>query len=363
MKLGEGESKFAEAFARRPKVGMGIAPVLAMLLFGSLGAEIYCIRTTSSALAAVVASVLAFTTLFPFINMIGALLTKLPSPRSMVDAPRRHETPVPETRLFELFNPPAFAHEIWLASHEYNKCHKATRAGTKVIFIGDSLMANWSVVRWGHERCLLLACIWIPQAILFWVWMLAAAFVAQAARVKLLAKLLSFLDSPHELMEAMEGANCGIQGDRTRHLLWRIRHGELERAPPSVEVVWCLIGLNDFKFRECGKDEVADGIVACAKELEARLPNHVRIVVQALLPWQGEVETDPQLVKETNEATEQGLRNVCSARVRFIDLACAMCDEHGTFSTKLFSDDAHPNEAGYQAWGKAMMPIVKAKAN
>ena len=347
--------------SRRPRVGLGIAPVFASMFFGMVGAEVYAIRNASSTVTVACAWVLLLTTLFPFLRMAAAGLI-VPKPKSAVDLPRRREKVESDNsgHIYSfLFSPAAFAHELWLAHHEFNRSYKAPRPNAKVLLLGDSLTAYWSVLRVRDERCMLLEGIWIPQAIFLWVWLLSAPLLAQDARVRLLAKLISLLDMPHPLLEEIDGVNLGIMGDRTRQLLWRIHNGELDLAPPSIQVVWCTIGLNEFKMRECGADETADNIVAVAKELETRMPANVKVVVQALLPWQGEVDTDPQVLKECNDATKRKLPKECGSRVSFVDVSSAMQDAKGEFDTACFGDVAHPNETGYQAWGKAMLPLVK----
>ena len=192
----------------------------------------------------------------------------------------------------------------------------------------------------------------------FWPWLFSIPFLNSASRVELLAKLVSWLDTPHPLLEAMNSVNLGIGGDRPRHLLWRIRNGELDAISPRLRNVICLIGINEFIMNDGGPQEATAGIVACARELDVRLPKGVSIMMHALLPVRWSREKLDRL-SETNKATQRELSRVCSARVRFVDCGDVLRDVNGEFDQALFTDDVHPNEAGYQLWGQAMMSLVK----
>ena len=329
-----------------------LAPLLATLLISVIAAETLALSNASSATAVACLWVLLLSTLAPFLSLASFIFQRATASPS--------HTAKAEARTIELFTPAAFGNDLWLAYHEFNRSQKATRPRTKVIFIGDSLMMHWSTPRWRGERALVFSYIYVPQTLFFWVWLLSYPFLAQSARVRMLAQLVSLLDVPHPLLDAMDGINLGIGGDRTRHVLWRIQDGELDSAPPSLQIVWCLVGVNDMIFREAAPAEAAAGIVACAQELDMRLPKGVRVVIQALVPVKGGVETDPQLVDETNAIAQREVSHVCSGRVRFIDLGSAFRDERGEFNSELFSDESHPNEAGYAAWSEALMPHMRA---
>ena len=75
--------------------------------------------------------------------------------------------------------------------------------------------------------------------------------------------------------------NLGFSGDGTRHLLWRIMHGEIDGIVPKVAVI--LIGTNDIGWlRRTAADTVA-GIDAVVAELHLRLPA-TKILLVGLLP-------------------------------------------------------------------------------
>lgn len=70
-----------------------------------------------------------------------------------------------------------------------------------------------------------------------------------------------------------------MSADRTQHLLWRIRNGELNNLSPLLVVL--LIGTNNFGYN---KDmEIFKGVKAVVLELRKRMP-HTKILLLGILP-------------------------------------------------------------------------------
>ncbi len=53
-----------------------------------------------------------------------------------------------------------------------------------------------------------------------------------------------------ECLSGWTSLNCGVGGDSTQHVLWRLRHGGIDGAEPRVIVL--LIGTNNWRFRRWG---------------------------------------------------------------------------------------------------------------
>ncbi len=75
--------------------------------------------------------------------------------------------------------------------------------------------------------------------------------------------------------------NLGFSGDGTRHLLWRITHGEIDGVAPKVAIV--LIGTNDIGYLSLSPEDTIAGIEAVLAELHLRLPT-TKILLVGLLP-------------------------------------------------------------------------------
>ncbi len=143
-------------------------------------------------------------------------------------------------------------------------------------------------------------------------------------------------------------AAFGNAGDRTQHLLWRIRHGEVDGLQPKVVVV--LIGTANTFYPSNTSVQVTEGICAVVKELRARLAQ-TKILLLAIFP-RGE-KTDPVRaeLKEINIALGQ---LELDPKVRFLDLGAKFLTGDGTLSREVMPDLIHPNAKGYQIWAEAM---------
>lgn len=78
-----------------------------------------------------------------------------------------------------------------------------------------------------------------------------------------------------------QAINLGFKGDSTAHLLWRIRHGELDGIHPRVAVI--LIGANNFGRAHQAAEQTVEGIQAVVAETHRRLPT-TKILLLSILP-------------------------------------------------------------------------------
>ncbi len=139
-------------------------------------------------------------------------------------------------------------------------------------------------------------------------------------------------------------ANFGISGDRTQHLLWRLRHGALDGLRPRAIMI--LIGTNNV-----GADAPADiarGMEAVLAEARRRAPEAK--VLLGVLP-RGFAADDPARV--VMRAIQAALR------VPFLDLAPQFTNPDGSLRADLYAGDGlHLSPAGYAAWAEAIEPWV-----
>jgi N-acetylglucosamine-6-sulfatase len=75
----------------------------------------------------------------------------------------------------------------------------------------------------------------------------------------------------------LKAANFGIGGDRTEHVIWRLRHGELEGIQPKLVVL--MIGTNNGESAE----DVALGIKTIIADINERSPTS-RILLLGIFP-------------------------------------------------------------------------------
>lgn len=182
----------------------------------------------------------------------------------------------------------------WLKRHEAFVA-EAKRGGAELLFLGDSLMDAWR----GRKA--------------LWA----------------------------ERFAPLKAANFGMMGDRTEHLLWRVRHGALEGRPKAVVL---LIGTNDLGLAGRSVDETAAGIEAIVHELRP-----ARVLLLGLFP-RGERPDDPlrAAIKETNE------RLAKISGVRFLDLGSLFLRPDGTISPEIMPDFLHLSDSGYRLWADAL---------
>jgi beta-glucosidase len=143
----------------------------------------------------------------------------------------------------------------------------------------------------------------------------------------------------------------GISGDRARHLLWRIRHGNLEGMSPRVAVV--LVGGNDAYFRDATGSQIAEGIIAVVNEVRARLPR-TRIILLGVLPHGPRPST--RIRVKIAEANRLASAIADGKMVCYLDIGDRLLRPDGILSPKVAYDYVHLTARGYQIWATAMEP-------
>jgi lysophospholipase L1-like esterase len=145
-------------------------------------------------------------------------------------------------------------------------------------------------------------------------------------------------------------ANFGIGGDRTQHVLWRIKNGELDGIKPKVAVL--MIGTNN-----AGSDtpaEIAHGITAIIQELRRKLPE-TQILLLAVFPRSQQPDSLRDRLKSVNEkvaSLDDG------AHVKFLDIGKAFLEDDGTITKEVMPDYLHLSPLGYRRWADAMEPTL-----
>lgn len=147
--------------------------------------------------------------------------------------------------------------------------------------------------------------------------------------------------------------NAGISGDRTQHLLWRLKNCNYNRCSPEVAVI--TIGINNINAGDEAKD-VAEGIVACAEEARRQLPN-TRIILLGLLPAGKPANA---WMRRACDEVHAHLKRANIKDVEYINPTSWFTLDNGELNTALYSkDNLHLSAEGYKVWSKKIAELIK----
>jgi len=137
----------------------------------------------------------------------------------------------------------------------------------------------------------------------------------------------------------LDALNAGVDGDRTEHLLWRLRNGQLDGQSPNIVVL--LIGTNDLGHGRA-PDFAAEGIRANLLELRQRLPQ-ARILLEGLWP---RIDL-PRLGQEVDQVN--ALIKTCDGgTISYADIGRALADPQGRVTREVEPDGLHLSAVGYE---------------
>lgn len=145
-------------------------------------------------------------------------------------------------------------------------------------------------------------------------------------------------------------ANFGIGGDRTEHVLWRLRHGELDGISPRVVVL--MIGTNNAGANTA--DEIAQGVTAIVKELRKRLPE-AKVLLLGVFPRGPKPDATRALLEDVNRRIAK-LDD--GSHVTYLDIGKAFLNPDATLSREIMPDYLHLSARGYRIWADAMEPTL-----
>jgi lysophospholipase L1-like esterase len=161
-----------------------------------------------------------------------------------------------------------------------------------------------------------------------------------------------------EWYEKRGAVNLGIGGDRTQHVLWRLRNGNLaglatpaKGQAPKLAVI--MIGTNNAI--DTPPNHTAEGIRLIVDEVRAGVPG-IKVLLLAIFPR----EEKPGKLRETNNDVNKIIAGYADGKdVFFLDLAPALMEADGRISAEVMPDFLHLSELGYEKWAEAMEPKVK----
>lgn len=147
---------------------------------------------------------------------------------------------------------------------------------------------------------------------------------------------------------AYKPLNLGIGGDSTQHVLWRLKHGEIDGYQARLFVV--MIGTNNMSD---SPPDVAAGIKAILQEITLKQPM-ASILLLGIFP-RGEGLNDRSKNAEVNKiiSTFEG------GEVHYMDIGRAFLLADGAVDKELMDDYLHLSPKGYEAWAGAIGDEVR----
>lgn len=148
--------------------------------------------------------------------------------------------------------------------------------------------------------------------------------------------------------------SAGISGDRTQNLLWRLRHGNYNSGHPKNAVI--AIGINNLLSGDDAPEDVAEGIIAVAKEAQKQLPD-TRIILMGLLPSgkEGTSHVRIQCDKIHSILAKNKIKGV-----EYVNPTQWFVETNGTMKDGLYGGDyIHLTDNGYRVWADEIAKLIK----
>jgi lysophospholipase L1-like esterase len=149
--------------------------------------------------------------------------------------------------------------------------------------------------------------------------------------------------------------NCGVAGDRTEHILFRIGHLDFRRAAPKVFVL--LMGTNNLGMESPDRpQDVAQAIIGAAETLSRRHPQS-RILILEITPSGYEPASAlRQSIREINALLGKAK---LPTRASLVPLYASFVDEADRWKPGLTLDGTHFSGEGYAELARIIAPYLK----
>ena len=153
-----------------------------------------------------------------------------------------------------------------------------------------------------------------------------------------------------ELRKTYTVLDAGYSGDRTEHLLWRIRNGELDGY--KAKAVTLMIGTNNGQ----GAAEIAAGIKSILDTIAQKQPQ-AKVLLMPIFPRGANAADRKRVVNDAVNAKIKAFAD--GQKVIWLDFNAKFLDAQG--NTKwIMPDCLHPNAAGYaDIWLPALQVQLK----
>lgn len=143
-------------------------------------------------------------------------------------------------------------------------------------------------------------------------------------------------------------ANFGIGGDRTQHVLWRIKNGELDVIKPKAIVL--MIGTNNSAADTA--EGISKGITAIVETIRSKQPQ-AKILLLAVFP-RGE-KPNPNAQRDKLKEVNATIAKLADGKhIHFLDIGEKFLQPDGSISKDIMPDFLHLSPAGYQIWADSI---------
>jgi lysophospholipase L1-like esterase len=153
--------------------------------------------------------------------------------------------------------------------------------------------------------------------------------------------------------------NLGFGGYRTEHILWNIKHGELDGQTPKVLVL--EIGTNNVDEKHYPTrhtaGQLAGGFEAIIKVIREKLPD-TKIIVLRCFPgcYDGPNPTSHRAILE--RASDIVSKLADGKHIFYCDVNHVFLNLDGSINHEAMPDWLHPSTAAAKAWAQAMEPLL-----
>ncbi|MDZ4754999.1 MAG: GDSL-type esterase/lipase family protein [Phycisphaerae bacterium] len=167
-----------------------------------------------------------------------------------------------------------------------------------------------------------------------------------------------FWDATVDSFAALRGSpltalNLGVGGDRTEHVLWRLREAPLTPLDPRAVVL--MIGTNNIGHDAVNPEETLLGVRTIVELLLAQCPN-AKVILFAIFPRGERMNPMRGDLCQINQA----LATLASDRVHFIDIGSQFVTNDGALRNDLMPDFLHLSPAGYAIWAHELTAPLSA---
>jgi len=156
-----------------------------------------------------------------------------------------------------------------------------------------------------------------------------------------------------EFYQSRNAFNLGFSGDRTEHVLWRLRNGAVENMQPKLTVL--MIGTNNTGHRMDPAEHTAQGIKAIISELRTRLP-HSKILLLGVFPRHYSPHNEMRIRNKDINNLIQSFKD--EGHVYYLNINNIFLRNDNVMKEELMPDLLHPNASGYQLWAETMEPTI-----